>query len=124
MNVCLEDAPGCCDDELVNISITRGETVAMQMAVATDDGPIDLSGYEIRLTIRFPTPLEFSTNDGSIVILDAAAGTFQLNISSTVSVTFIAGAYPFDAWYASAGGVQTPFLKGTFAIAQNISPVP
>jgi len=106
------------------LSIAAGETVAEAVTVVVDGNPVNLTGYSLKMQIAFPTPLALNTGNGGITITDAAQGAFQINISDDISTLFWPGAYSFDAWMISGGGVATPLLAGLFTVTQAITVIP
>ena len=107
-----------------DLAIIAGETVARAITLATTSGPINLTGYGLKMLIAFPIPLLLTTDNGGITFTNASTGQAQLNIASETSSEFPFDGFPYDLWMVSGGGFETPLLAGLFIVNQNISPVP
>ena len=107
------------------ITITAGETVALAMQIAdASNTPINLTGYTLKCQVNFPAPLSLTTANGGIAITNASQGQAQINISDAASAALPPGAYPFDVWMISGGGVATPLLAGNFTVTPNVALIP
>lgn len=115
-----------CDD-IANISITQGDTLAMYVQILQNlTTPLDITGASIRMTIAFPTPLILSTANGSIIIVDPENGIFTINIASTVTAALPIGAYSYDLWIENESSpiVENQYFNGSFTITASITEVP
>jgi hypothetical protein len=106
------------------IRLTAGDTVAQAITFSSAGNPINLAGYSLKCRVNLATPLELNTANGGIVIINAALGTVQLNISSAITAAITPGSYAYDLWMASPSGVETAMLSGQFIVTQNITVVP
>lgn len=107
------------------ITIRQGETVTLGMELFDVSGlPFNLTGYNIKSEIAFPTPLLLTSSNGGIVINSPIDGLMQMNIASSVTEAIASGTYPFDMFLESQNGSETPWLCGNFIINQSVTPVP
>lgn len=103
---------------ITSMSIIAGETVAQSLSVASGGGPINLTGYTLKMQINFPTPLLLSTANGGITITDPTQGQAQINIAESVSAGLTVGRFAYEFWMISGGGAATPLLTGLFTVNQ------
>ena len=110
----------------LNVSFAQGDVVAWALAGQIQGSPINLTGYVIKLTIGFQTPLVLSTSNGGIEVINAAAGQFQINMSSAQTAAFVPGIYPYDIWfeYQSSPPVENQLWTGTVSVLQSETIVP
>lgn len=72
---------------LVPITITRSDSLKFTMNFTSDGSPVDLTGAEIRLTVRINSPKTDVTDDTEAkisslaVITDAVGGVADFNIT-------------------------------------------
>ena len=74
------------------------------------------------MTIEFPTPLVLETGGAvgqNLEIIDADAGTLQINISNAISEALQVGEFPYDLFSVDSGGAVTRCFGGTWKIKQS-----
>ena len=109
---------------ITSFVMMAGENVSAQLTFASGGSPVNLTGFNFKMNIGFPSPLLLSTGAGSIVITNAASGilTFNLNTGQTENIP--GGSYPYDLWLINSSNAPTPLLSGYFIIQQSITAVP
>jgi len=104
---------------VIHMSLVKGESVQDLIRLG-----FNVAGYIIKLYIKFPTPLTLSTEDDGITIIEAATGTFRINISDARSAGFPRGGHPYEIWTISGGDESTRLWSGTFNVLPSITPIP
>lgn len=110
----------------LNASLTRGDVVAWAMQVQVNGAPLNLTGANIRLTIGFPDPVEFSVLNNGITITNATQGDFTINMSTTRTAAFAPGEYPYDMWIEPqvSPPIESQYFTGIFTVNQSVTAVP
>ncbi len=109
---------------VTSMSIAAGETVSESLTIASGGGPVDLTGYTLKMQVNFPEPLLLTTGNGGISVTNAAGGAAQINLSEAASAALAPGTFPFDLWMVSGGGQATRLLNGLFTVDQSLAPIP
>ncbi len=95
-------------------------------------GGLNLTGYDVKMTIGLPTPLELTVANGGIVIVDEyapatpteeAGGVIRIVIPSDVTVDWKPCEFPFDLWLIKAGSAHN-YLRGFFVVTRGQTVVP
>ena len=117
---------GTTQGQQLNVSFAQGDVVAWAMIAQINGYPMNLLGAVIKATIGLPSPLVLSTGNGAIEIVNAAAGQFQINMSSDETSAFVPGTYPYDIWIEtqSSPPIENQYVTGTISINQSITAVP
>lgn len=117
---------GTPQSQQLNVSFTQGDVVPWSMMGQINGSPMNLTGATIKMTIGFSTPLVLSTGNGGIEIVNAAAGQFQINLSSDETAAFVPGIYPYDMWIESQSSppVENQYVTGNISVIQSITVVP
>ncbi len=63
----------------------------------------------------------FTSNQGSLVVTDAAAGTVQITIAAAIMTNLPPGTYVWDAQWLSSSGVDVTPTGGTFIITSDVT---
>lgn len=113
----------------INAALTQGDHVSWGWTIEVGNPamPLNLTGYSIRMTINFPTPLLLTSSNGGITIgTPATNGEFTVNISSTQSAVFTVGEYQYDIWLESQSSppIENQYFTGSIYINQSITVVP
>lgn len=110
----------------LNASFTQGDVVGWSFLLAIDGVPINLTGMNIKMTVAMPTPLVLSTENGGIIMTNAAAGQFIANIESSETAAFSPGTYNYDVWVEQniAPPVETQYITGAITVNPSISAFP
>jgi hypothetical protein len=95
------------------IGMTQGDIIASAFTIAIDGVPFNLTGASIWINIAFNTLVKYSCQ-----VVDAANGTFFLNIGSTATALFEPGVYDFDLWVQQPGSppLATQYLVGVLTV--------
>jgi hypothetical protein len=111
---------------VTNVNMIAGETLALAATITNQltGAAINLTGYSLKATINFPTPVELTTANGGITLPYPSLGQLQLNASSSSTADWDGGTYAWDLWMVSGAGVETPLLRGSWNVELSISPVP
>ena len=101
----------------------KGDTFkGTEFEILSNALPVNLTGYRIRMHMRSiatsTTILHaFDTDDGTIVINDAAGGKFTLQ---PVVIDLPARTYVYDIEFTKAGVVKT-WIRGTWPIINDVT---
>lgn len=114
------------NQQQINALFAQGDVInwAFQLKIATV--PLNLTDYRIKMTIDFETPLQLSTDNGSVVITNATNGQFQINISSSDTAIFEPGTYDYDLWLEPtlSPPTETQYLTGSVTVNKSVSAFP
>ena len=110
----------------VAMTIAQGESLPPGggFALSGAGGPLDLTGYSLKMEIAFTAPLILSTANGGITITDAENGMAQINITAADSAAFAPGTYAFDLFSISPAGESMRLFPGSFTVLKSITPIP
>ena len=104
----------------------RGETFVRSLTYKNDDNtPVDLTGYTATMMIREDldsavVAMEISTNNGRIT-LGGAAGTIDIEVSSTDTDQMAEGTYVYDLVIEDGSSVVTRLLEGTLEVKKAVT---
>jgi hypothetical protein len=108
----------------VNIDIATNEDLRQPFALTDGvDQPIDITGATIEMEIEQidgPDRLELTTANTRIVVLDAAAGEFEIAVPAAVIVVLTPGVYRHDLVLKQAGRAQRIF-EGTLTLSRGVT---
>jgi hypothetical protein len=92
------------------------------VAINSNDQPINLTGAAIKMELRedidAPATFTLSTTDNTIVITNAAQGTFTI---PPILVDIPFGKYLYDIQITFANGVVKTYVEGTWEIVADIT---
>lgn len=93
--------------------MTQGDIVALAFTIAIDGIPFNLSGASVWMNFAFNILAKYSCS-----VVDAANGTFFLNIGSDVTALFRPGVYDFNLWVQQPGvpPLATQYLVGVLTV--------
>ncbi len=108
----------------VNIQMANNEELRQNFALADDlDAPVDLTGAVLRMDIENldgNSLISLSTGNGSISILNAALGQFEIFVPASQMATYNAGVYRHDLLLSLTSHVQRVW-EGTLTLSQGIT---
>ncbi len=104
-----------------DFTIYTGETLDVSVPVTKANGdPLPLAGYSIRWLLHSPTPVEKSTDAGTITISDATF-SFTLAPSETLGLVTIGSAvYDHEAKIESPAGVVSVVMRGKVIVTRSL----
>lgn len=112
-----------------DILVEQGSLFTLDLVYKEADGtPIDLTGWSARMQIRAkagspdPATLEFSTDDGSIV-LGGALGTIHVEApaTATADVTIKKGAYDLELIPPSGEADAFRLIEGIVTVSPEVT---
>jgi hypothetical protein len=113
---------------VINLTIYQGSTFSQKFKWKTGNPatPVNLAGYTARMQIRekIKSPnyiINLTTENGGIVITNAANGEFSVEIPATVtaSMNFKVGVY--DLEFVSSGGIVERLFQGTITLSPEVT---
>lgn len=105
-----------------NIVIDQGSDWAEQFRITVDEVPMDLTGYMVRGHLRTSKKSTTIAAEFTGSIVDAADGTFKVELYHTVSSPMEAGIYHYDIELYTAGDISVfRALNGTVTLTQEVT---
>ena len=110
-----------------NLTIRAGITLIVSFTYQDSSGsPIDITGATIRSQVRAciddtDSLVDWSTGNGAFVIIDAANGVFELQLTAatTASYTFESGVYDIEIEFPT--GTVNPLVAGRVFVNQMVT---
>lgn len=112
----------------VDITITRGESLIMEVACKDAEGAVvPLTGATAAMQVRAAVDaidplLDLSTSNNTLVI-DAPAGVVRIDAPAASTASMPSGVWPYDLWLNLAGGVRMCLAAGQMTVQPNITKV-
>lgn len=114
----------------LNITIYQGSTFTKSFQWSTGDPavPVDLTGFKIRMQLReklssTTTIINCTTENGRVVITDAAEGRFEVEISAadTQVMAFKSAVYDIEIVYPGLPEKVKRLIEGTVALSLEVT---
>jgi len=92
----------------------------------SDDIPVNITGYTVRMQIREnaddeETIVDISTTEGSIALTTPASGIFTITLSATVTATLTFNRAIYDIEMVAPAGTVTRLLQGAVRLSKEIT---
>lgn len=115
-------APG----SFTTLGIVAGEDVQQNVTFKTGNPAtvVDITGWNVRMTIKTPTPTILNIGNGGIVMSNPTQGVFVINIPSYQTANLAPGTWDWDLWLTDTLGNDIPLLVGSFDVTSSITQMP
>lgn len=103
-----------------DFTVRQGETFSRTLTYRDAEGAlVDLTGSSARMAVRKRDGQAVVATPG--IMLGGAAGTLALSIPATLTAAILPGAYEYDLFVTSGGGVCEALLAGKFVVERAVS---
>lgn len=108
-----------------NGTVIKNRTWSISVTWETDNTPVNLTGYTLRMQVKSDPSssamVTLSSSTGEIVITDATAGKFTINMSATNTNKLVLGKHIFDVLAISPGGERYTVFDGVLTSVLSVT---
>jgi hypothetical protein len=105
-----------------NLNIDQGSDWAIQLTLAEDGSPKDLTGYSARAQLRPTKTSSTLSATFTCTVTDAVNGIVRMALGNSTTASLTAGIYYYDLEiYTSGDGVVTRLIEGQVTINQEVT---
>lgn len=102
-------------------AIAQGEDFYIELTLALDSVPIDLTGATFAGQLRASAAAADALADFVFTLTDAPGGKVAISLSETITAALPAQVLYFDVFMAQASGVDTQILRGQVQVIARIT---
>lgn len=116
----------CGEESMNQITIFRGDDRTLSALVQDQGAPVDLAGASVTFTARRvdgtrAVVLDYSTANGGVVLVDAAAGQCAILISGADTANAGCGTFLYDLQLVTSGGKTHTTIIGVLNVLEDVT---